>query len=215
MIKINSLNKSYPKTQVFSDFSLEIEKGKVTCILGESGSGKTTLLNVLAGLTDYSGQVDKVDCSYVFQTPNLFPNLTARQNLELVCKDKEKIQALAKDFRIDQKLDSYPKHLSGGQCQRVALLRGVLFDSQVLLMDEPFSSLDLKVKSLVIERLKSMLKEQSRTVLMVTHDIKEAVALADRIVVLVDGKIVFDLKEIKENTENQLFGILMQNSKEN
>ena len=215
MIKLEKISKSYPKTKVFSDFSLSIERGKVTCVLGESGSGKTTLLNILAGLTDYSGKVDKVKCSYVFQTPNLFPNLTARQNLQLVCSDNDKIQELSKQFKVYDKLDSYPKHLSGGQMQRIALLRGVLFENELLLMDEPFSSLDLKVKSDAIQSLKEIFKREKSTVLMVTHDIKEALVLADRILVLADGKIVFDTCQIKKDTEKEIFDILMQNSKEN
>ena len=215
MIKLCSVGKSYSKLTVFDGLSLQFEKGKTTCILGESGSGKTTLLNIIAGLTDYTGTVVSNDCSYVFQTPNLFPNLTALDNLKLVCKDQKKIIDLCEKLKISDKLGAYPTHLSGGQAQRVALARGVLFDTETLLMDEPFSSLDLKIKMQIIELLKKEFAQSSRTVVMVTHDIKEAVSMADRIVVLSSGKVVEDISEVNENTEKQLFGVLMNCGKEN
>jgi len=210
MIRIENLSKNYAKFKVFENFNLNIERNKTTCILGESGSGKTTLLNVMSNLTDYQGKVDKIQCSYVFQTPNLFPNLTALQNLSLVCENSENIQKLCSSLGIYEKLNEYPSRLSGGQAQRVALARGVLFSSEVLLMDEPFSSLDLKVKMQAMQTLKSEFAKTNRTVIMVTHDIKEAVTMADRIILLSKGKIVGDISKINENTEKQLFGILTQ-----
>lgn len=192
MIKLSNVTKNYSNACVFNDFSLEIEEGEITCILGESGSGKTTLLNIIAGLTEFSGNVDKVKCSYVFQKPNLFPNLTVKQNLLLVNKDETAISGILQELNIYDKLNSYPKHLSGGQAQRVAFARGVLFDADVILMDEPFSSLDLKVKIQMIKDFAKKLKEKQKTVIFVTHDIEEAHMLANRAVVLKQGKISAD-----------------------
>ncbi|MBQ3116653.1 MAG: ABC transporter ATP-binding protein [Clostridia bacterium] len=209
MIKIENLNKKYGEKKVFENFSLEIEKGKITCILGESGCGKTTLLNVLSRLTDFEGRVDEVNCSLVFQTPNLFPNLTAKQNLLLVSNDLKKIDALSNELSVADKLNSYPKHLSGGEAQRISLIRGIIFDADLLLMDEPFSSLDLGVKFRTITALKKRFKEEKKTVVMVTHDVKEAVEMADRIILLSGGKIVYDNKNLTKKTENELFGLLI------
>lgn len=213
MIKIENLTKKYGDKKIFENFSLEIEKGKTTCVLGESGCGKTTLLNVLSRLTEFEGQVDEVNCSLVFQTPNLFPNLTARQNLLLVSSDTDEIDALAKELMVEDKLSSYPKHLSGGEAQRIALIRALIFNADLLLMDEPFSSLDLRIKFQAIEVLKKRFKAQKKTVLMVTHDIKEAVEMADRIIVLMGGKVVYDNKDVTKKTENELFDLLIENNK--
>ena len=175
MINLKNLTKSYPSVNVFENLSVCFERGKITCILGESGSGKTTLLNVLAGLTTYSGQVDKVKCSYVFQKPNLFPNMTVEKNLLMVNNDKNVIQEMAKEFSIQDKLSAYPRHLSGGQAQRVALARGLLYNADTLLLDEPFSSLDLGLKYDLLNKVKTYHEKTKNTVIAVTHDIKEAV----------------------------------------
>ncbi len=210
MIKIKNLCKSYSDLVVFDNFNLNIKKGKITCIVGESGSGKTTLLNVLANLTDYTGEVDRVECSYVFQKPNLFPNMTVKKNLELVCKDQEKINAVANELFISEKLNSYPNHLSGGQAQRVALARAILFDKELLLLDEPFSNLDVGLRFSLLEKIKRLHSEKGNTILMVTHDVKEAVSVADRVVVLKDGEIIFDCESVTKKTEEQIFSLLIQ-----
>ena len=194
----------------FENFSLSIKEGETTCILGESGSGKTTLLNILANLTDYEGEVTNVKCSYVFQTPNLFPNLTVLDNLKLVCQDENEIKSVCEKLKIADKLLSYPKHLSGGQRQRVSLARGVLFNADVLLMDEPFSSLDLKNKVQAINLLKELFKEKKKTVVFVTHGVFEAVRLADRIIVLENNSIVYDNSKVNEKTEKELFGLMLK-----
>lgn len=190
---IENLCKSYEKNVVYENFNLEIKEGEITCILGESGSGKTTLLNVIAGLTPYGGKVSAVRPSYVFQTPCLVPNLTVRGNLRLVCKNDGKIDEILKRAEIFEKADAYPVKLSGGQAQRVSLCRAFLFPSDTVLMDEPFSSLDLKLKLSMMELFRSMWKTDRKTVVFVTHDVDEAVWLADRILVLSAGKIIADL----------------------
>lgn len=191
-MKIVNLCKSYGEKNVYDNFSLEIEDGKTTCILGESGSGKTTLLNVIAGLTEYSGEVERVKCSYIFQQPRLIPNLTVYKNLLAVCKDGEKIMSMLREAEMEDKANAYPNALSGGQAQRVSILRAFLYDSRAVLMDEPFSSLDLKLKIRMMRLFKNMQRESGRTALFVTHDVDEAVYLADRIIVISQGKIICD-----------------------
>ena len=208
MISIKNLTKNYATTNVFENLSVDFEQGKITCILGESGSGKTTLLNVLAGLTPYTGQVDNVKCSYVFQKPNLFPNMTVNKNLLIVCNDQEAVDNIASEFSIQDKLSAYPSRLSGGQAQRVALARGLLYNANLLLLDEPFSSLDFGLKYDLLSKVKAYHEKSKNTVIAVTHDIKEAVYLADRILILSNGKIVYDNSNVNEKTESEIFGLL-------
>ncbi len=192
MIEIKNFSKSYSDVCVFKDFNLTLEKGKITCILGESGSGKTTLLNALAGLTEYGGYITKLKSSYVFQTPRLVPNLTVYGNLKLVCADDEKITEMLARVRLSEKAKSYPVSLSGGQAQRVSLARAFLFESDLILMDEPYSSLDLKLKKELNELFFEVWERDKRTVLFVTHDVDEAVSIAHRILVINRGKVIFD-----------------------
>lgn len=192
MIEIKNLFKSYSSTNVFNNFNLSLEEGKITCLLGSSGSGKTTLLNAIAGLTNCGGGIPKLKCSYIFQTPQLVPNLTVYDNLLLVCKDEQKIYDMLKRVGLEEKLHSYPVNLSGGEAQRVAIARAFLYKSDILLMDEPLASLDLKHKKQIIELFFEIWKEDGRTVLAVTHDVDEAAAIAQRILVLSEGKIISD-----------------------
>ena len=192
MIEIKDLCKSYGDNEVYKNFNLNFEDGKITCVLGESGSGKTTLLNVIAGLTDYSGSVPKVKCSYIFQTPRLVPNLTVYGNLALVCKDNAKIEEILKRVRLYDKRDSYPVKLSGGQAQRVAIARAFLYGGEVIIMYEPFSSLDLKLKSEMTELFLELWRADGRTAVFVTHDVDDAAAVSHRVVVIDGGKIIYD-----------------------
>lgn len=194
MISIVNLSKSYGEKKVYDAFSLDIEQGKVLCILGESGCGKTTLLNVIAGLTDYSGEVPALRTSYVFSTPRLVPNLTVRGNLALVGADRGEAERLLALVGLEGFGDRHPSQLSDGQAQRVALCRAFLFPSDIMLLDEPFSSLDLKVKLAVMQVFFRLRESRPFTALAVTHDVDEALYLADRIVVLSDGKICGDFK---------------------
>lgn len=219
MIEIKNLTKKYGATEVYSNFNLALEKGKITCILGESGSGKTTLLNCIAGLTEYCGEIPAVKCSYVFQSPRLAPNLTVKQNLTLVCADEEKVLTMLERVRLPDKKNAYPKTLSGGQAQRVAIARAFLYESEILLMDEPFSSLDLKLKNEMHGLFLQIWRQDKRTVLFVTHDADEAVSLADRLVVLKGGKAVFDAEpqfsasdelKNKEELRKKLISVLLE-----
>ena len=198
MIKLEKIFKSYGTLEVFSDFSLEFPEGKITAILGPSGCGKTTLLNILADLikTDRGKVYSPGHVSYLFQEPRLLPWLTIRQNIAFVLQDKMPNSSINK--RIDTNLratgltdfaDYYPSQLSGGMKQRAAMARAFSFDAPLLLMDEPFKSLDLKTRADLLESFLELWLKAPRTVITVTHDAKEAVALGDLIIVL-DGKPV-------------------------
>lgn len=192
MIAIRNLTKRYGGLTVYDDFNLTLERNKIVCLLGDSGSGKTTLLNCIANLTPFEGSIPKLKCSYVFQFPRLVPNLTVTENLKLVCKDENAIKNMLSKLRLENKAKNYPAQLSGGQAQRVALARAFLFGGDVMLMDEPFSSLDLKLKKEITELFLSLWENDKRTVVCVTHDVDEAISLAHRILILRDGKIVHD-----------------------
>ncbi|MCH5142775.1 MAG: ABC transporter ATP-binding protein [Clostridiales bacterium] len=209
MIQISNLTKRYGKDTVYENFNLSLEEGKITCILGESGCGKTTLLNCIANLTEYSGNIPKLEATYVFQTPRLVPCLTVKQNLELVCKDGGKIENILTKVGLSDKADKYPATLSGGEAQRVSLARAFVFGGDILLLDEPFSSLDLKLKFSVCDLFLSMQREKNITALFVTHDIEEALKVADRIIVL---KKSGAYEDIAKNTgkEDDLRKKLMQ-----
>lgn len=193
MIEIKNLTKRYGDKTVYSNFSLSLTEGEITCLLGSSGSGKTTLLNAIAGIIPYDGEVPKLNCSYIFQSPTLVPNLTVYGNLKLVCNDAEAIKNMIARVGLSEKENSYPIKLSGGEAQRVAIARAFLYKSDILLMDEPFSSLDLKIKKQIIELFFEMWKEDKRTVLIVTHDPDEAAAIAQRVIFLKDGVIAEDI----------------------
>lgn len=192
MIEIKNLSKSYANVQVYKDFNLNLSDGQITCLLGSSGSGKTTLLNAVAGLTPYEGSITELKCSYIFQTPRLIPNLTVYGNLALICRDEDRIISILDRIGLKEKAKSYPVNLSGGEAQRVAIARAFLHESDILLMDEPFASLDLKIKKQIIELFFEIWREDGRTVLAVTHDVDEAATIAQRIVVLSKGRIVSD-----------------------
>ena len=193
MLEIKNLTKKYGDLSVYNNFNLSIEKGKIIGVLGESGSGKTTLLNCIAGLTVFDGNIPKLKCSYVFQTPRLVPNLTVKENLKLICKEEDKVLDMLKKVHLEDKADSYPIKLSGGQAQRVSLARAFLFDSDIILMDEPLSSLDLRLKREISDLFLSIWREDNRTAIYVTHDIDEAVTIAHRIIILRDGEISYDI----------------------
>lgn len=193
MIEVKALSKSYAGLTVYDNFNLTLNEGEITCLLGQSGCGKTTLLNAIAGLIKYEGEIPKLKCSYIFQTPRLIPNLTVRKNLALVCHDSQKIDDMLRKVGLEDKAQSYPVNLSGGEAQRVAIARAFLYGSDILLMDEPLASLDLKTKKRMLELFFEIWNGDKRTVLWVTHDIDEAAAAAQRIIVLSQGRVVSDI----------------------
>lgn len=192
-ILIKDLNKKYKDLQLFQGFDLQLPGGKVTAVLGASGSGKTTLLHCIAGIMDYDGEIKySGDLSYIFQNDRLIPSLTVRRNLEYVMRQKIADKTLRKEHcnkylqyvNLTGAADKYPHELSGGMRQRVSMARAFCYPSQILLMDEPFKSLDIALKNQLLALFIRLLSKQMRTVVFVTHDISEAVLCADRIILL-------------------------------
>ena len=214
MISIKNLTKKYDSKIVFNNLNLDIEENKITVILGESGVGKTTLLNVIAGLTDYEGKVsgEIKPMSYIFREDRLIPNLTVEENLKLVIPNVDVNTELEK-VGLQKEAKSYPKTLSAGMSRRVSIARGIAFPSKLVLMDEPLINLDLALKFDLISKIKADVKEKEKTAIIVTHDVKEAVLLADRILVLNKGEIVKDIITINENTEQELFDFMVNINK--
>ncbi len=196
MIELRNVTKRYGAQTVYEDFYLSLEEGKITCLLGASGCGKTTLLNMLAGLTPFEGEIVPAGlrCSYIFQQPRLVPNLTVGGNLRLVCKDEERIVGMLARVGLSEKRNAYPAELSGGQAQRVSVARAFLHPAKLFLMDEPFSSLDTALKIRLIGLFCELWREQSPTVVFVTHDAEEACMLAHRVLIFGgEGKIAADI----------------------
>lgn len=218
MIELKNITKKYGEKTVYSGFDLCLEEGKVTAVLGESGSGKTTLLNILASLTDYSGEIIGIDkgapVSYVFQNDRLVPNLTVQQNLMLTCggknADTAEISAALEKAGLGGYEKAYPSALSAGMKRRVALLRAFLFDSPVILMDEPFINLDPALKYSLMDMFKEFRKEEGKTAVFVTHDVKEACYLADRLIIISNGKIIYDKPSRGQEGEKELLEIMLR-----
>lgn len=197
-MELISIYKSYGVQKIFEDFSLQIEEGKILCILGESGGGKTTLLNILAGLTSYRGTLSGVpeQASYIFQEPRLLPNLTVRGNLRYAGGDEKEIDDILEKTELAHCADKRPNALSGGEKQRVSIARAFLIPAPLLLMDEPFSSLDTALKIRLADVFAKLWTEERsfpRTAVFVTHDLEEAMMLADRVAVLRKGRIEADV----------------------
>ncbi len=207
-MKIKNLNVSYGEKVIYSNFNLEIEDGLITVILGESGAGKTTLLRAIASLTEYSGEIEKPnEISMVFQNDRLVKSLTVKENILLVNKDAD-VTSLLNEVGLTGYENAYPKTLSGGMARRVALARAFAKIGDLALYDEPFINLDLKNKLSLINIVKQKYADNNKTLIVVTHDIKEAVLLADRIIVLKNGEVVSSIKNVKKETEDVLFKIL-------
>ena len=210
-IQTIGVSKQYGSNLVLDNVSISVDKGQFLTILGPSGCGKTTLLRIIAGLEDQCEGIVKIggkDVSalspakrgigIVFQSYALFPNLTAWENVAYALKHSSKKIKLSK-ARVDELMElvglssfteSYPAQLSGGQQQRVALARALALSPQLLLLDEPLSALDAKVRLHLRAEIKRLVKEVGITAIMVTHDQEEALSVSDMVVVMNKGKIV-------------------------
>ncbi len=221
--------------EILHGITLSLEGTSTTALLGRSGSGKTTLLRMINGLvTPSSGQVcvhgksvasyDPValrrGIGYVIQESGLFPHMTVARNVGLSFELAGRSRA-AMDSRMDEVLDltgltpreyakRYPYQLSGGQKQRVGLARALMSDPPILLMDEPFGALDPITRSEIQTMMQELLKRVRKTVVMVTHDLEEALYLADRVVFLERGSVVADLpsKEVRKSQHPAVLGYL-------
>jgi nitrate/nitrite transport system ATP-binding protein len=207
-LKIEGLSKTYvPGKPVFADVSFTLDKGEFVCIIGHSGCGKTTVLNVLAGLdTASSGHVfmdnrevagPSLERGVVFQSHALMPWLTVRQNIAFAVKSRwpdwpaakvnvhvEKFVALV---GLLPAIDKKPSQLSGGMKQRVGIARAFSIQPKMLLLDEPFGALDALTRGTIQDELMGIVRETQQTVFMITHDVDEAILLADRILLMSNG----------------------------
>ncbi|MDQ6420656.1 ATP-binding cassette domain-containing protein [Paenibacillus sp. LHD-117] len=209
-LMLRGITKSFGSFHALDDINVHIPKGKFTCLLGPSGCGKTTLLRIISGLEQANrGQVllDGEDISslsaakrnfgIVFQSYALFPNLSVRENIGYGLKGKlkrgeiqEKIDEMLELVGLGELGRRYPAQLSGGQQQRVALARAVAMSPKVLLLDEPLSALDARVRAKLREQLCELQERLGITTVMVTHDQEEALTMADDIVVMDHGRVV-------------------------
>lgn len=204
-IRIEGISKLYGKNPALNNINLEIKKGEFVCLLGPSGCGKTTLLRLIAGLDTpsegkiYINEKDVTDTpasrrnfGIVFQSYALFPNLTAFENVAYGLKNRkipikvinEKVEGLFKMINLTFAKDRYPSEMSGGEQQRVALARALAVEPDFLLLDEPLSALDAKVRLKLRREICSIQKELGITTIMVTHDQDEALTMADKIIVM-------------------------------
>lgn len=229
MIQFKNIEKKYRTKKIINDFSLEIEAGQLVVFIGPSGCGKTTLLKMINKLVEPSSGkifVDGTDITsmnaielrrnigYVIQNTGLFPHMSIKENLELIPTLKgedpllieKKTEELLEIVGLDPKefLHRFPKELSGGQQQRIGVARAFSTNSDIILMDEPFSALDPVTRSALQEELFQMQKELNKTIVFVTHDMDEAIKIADKICILQDGDIVqYDTPEnILKNPAN-------------
>lgn len=215
MIEFQQVNKLYESRMILQDISLKINTGEFICLVGPSGSGKTTLLKMVnrlitpdQGLILLDGQditmqairTLRLQMGYVIQQIALFPHMTVYENIMLIPElkkiPKENWPQLADEWlkkvglNPKEVLHRYPKELSGGQQQRIGIVRALITQPKILLMDEPFSALDPLSRQQLQDLLKQLQKELNLTILFVTHDMDEALKLANRIAVLQQGRIV-------------------------
>jgi len=196
-VDLRDFVRSFGELTVLQGVSLRIERGEFVALLGRSGSGKTTLLRTLAGLDDAPGQQVRVPTAraVVFQDARLLPWKNVLSNV-LLCMTGADGQRRAtralEEVGLSQRRLAWPATLSGGEAQRVALARALVREPQLLLLDEPFAALDALTRARMHELVLSLWRAHRPSVLMVTHDVDEALALADRVLVLDRGRIVLE-----------------------
>ncbi|AIY84052.1 ABC transporter family protein [Clostridium baratii str. Sullivan] len=224
-LNLKNINKYFGKFHVLKDINISIKKGEFICLLGPSGCGKTSLLRIIAGLErENSGTISlennditnlstrERNVGIVFQSYALFPNMTGEENITFGLKNKklqdnkikEILNETVKLVQLEGIAKKYPSEMSGGQMQRIALARAIAMEPNILLLDEPLSALDAKVRSKLRYEIKELQKKLKITTIMVTHDQEEALSMGDRIVVMNNGKIeqIGTPEEIYNNPSN-------------
>lgn len=205
MIRVQNIHKSFPDGVAIRDINLQIHDKEFLCLVGESGSGKTTVLRLIAGLIkpdrgeiyvdEHKLKGVNFDCSMVFQSAALLPWLTVRENILFPFEvsgqkaDTKEIESIIAEVGLKSHENKLPHDLSGGQKQRVGVARALASKRKILLLDEPFSALDIKTATELRRDLLDLWKSRQLTVIMVSHLVEEAVELADRIIILKAGEI--------------------------
>ena len=201
LLKIKNLSKTYYTKEkeilAIDNISFEIPKNSIIAIVGPSGCGKSSLLNIIGnleektnGTIEFSQNQNKI--GYMFQNDCLFPWLTILENCllglklkkELTTEKKEYVLNLLKNYGLNDFINTYPTSLSGGMKQRVALIRTLAINPDLLLLDEPFSALDFETRQLVADDVYKIIKNENKTTIIITHDIEEAISFANQVIIL-------------------------------
>jgi osmoprotectant transport system ATP-binding protein len=214
MLELQNIDKTFEGKTVLSDVNLLVPQGATHALIGSSGSGKTTLLRITLGLIPFDTGYVKINghallsftqtewadrIGYVPQDGGLFPHISGKNNVSLIAKlrgwGRSKVEDRVEELRKVVDLDpdilaQFPREMSGGQKQRVAIMRAAMMNPSVMLLDEPMAALDPLIRSSLQQELKSIFQRLGKTVLLVTHDLGEAVFLADQITILHEGKVV-------------------------
>ncbi|WP_341959491.1 ABC transporter ATP-binding protein [Pseudomonas sp. RC10] len=211
LVTVENLQKNYASTAVFSDINCVINQGEFVTLLGPSGCGKSTLLRCIAGLTSVtSGKIfldgknivpvspQKRGIGMVFQSYALFPNMNVEQNVAFGLRmqkvsaeeTRQRVAEVLKLVELNELAKRYPHQMSGGQCQRVALARSLVTRPRLLLLDEPLSALDARIRKHLREQIRAIQQELGLTTIFVTHDQEEALTMSDRIFLMNQGRIV-------------------------
>ncbi len=220
MYRIENITKKFNDLLVLQDISIDFIEAGTTCILGPSGCGKTTLLNIISGIESAdSGDVkgfSDTELSFVFQEDRLIPWKNVLDNLKFVLSGNDDIAD--KDGLVESYLekvglleyrDYYPSELSGGMKKRIGILRAFIYPSSILLMDEPFSSIDISNKKVLMDFFRELMDMENRSCILVTHDLEEAIHLGDQIIVLSDkpstvANVIKNIYAIEPNEENMV-----------
>jgi sulfonate transport system ATP-binding protein len=194
-VSLRNFTRRFGETTVLRELDLQIAPGEFVALLGRSGSGKTTLLRTLAGLDPIDDQDVNVPAAraVVFQEPRLMPWRRVWRNVTLGLRTENpraKAEAALQEVGLGHRLDAWPATLSGGEAQRVALARALVREPRLLLLDEPFAALDALTRLRMHDLVLALWRDHAPAVLFITHDVDEAVALADRVVVLEHGRII-------------------------
>ena len=203
-LHLQGLTKRFGRTLIFQDVDLGVDQGSLVSIIGPSGAGKTTLLHVIAGLEPptaglvrLSNNGSRPTAILVFQDYVLFPTMTVRDNVAFGLRARklpktlirDKVQAMLGHFHLEDRAEAYPAQLSGGQKQRVAIARAMVVEPDLLLLDEPFANLDRNLKLETALFIRSTQRSFGITTICVTHDLQEALAMSDRIGVMLGGRL--------------------------
>lgn len=222
LLEIKNLTKNYHtkegEIKAIKDCNLKVSKGEIIALVGPSGCGKSTLLSIISELDkDYQGEVIKSDnlkIAYMLQSDALFPWLTIYENAILGLKVQKMlteenlayVDYLLKFYNLDEFKNKYPKSLSGGMKQRVALIRTLALKPDLLLLDEPFSALDQQARLVISDDVYKIIKKEKKTVILVTHNIEEAITFADWVIVLTKRpSYIKNIVEIKMDNNDSIY----------